>query len=129
MGLQRRTANDPNGDVRLPVLARVAGLDRRAFLHSAGGAGAVLATLNLAACSSSDRSRAEFFAQHDIPITLPNNVWTPIPLALNQSNTGGMHNLNKSGTDSRGRIGRPRVATKDDHGSRAQPGFAPTVAL
>src|SRR5947207_11942910 len=80
-------AEDPDGDVRLPLgvlpatngeyvpdgptrrdldvassalgyaddNARYAGMDRRRFLRTAGGVAAVLATIDLAACSSSSR--------------------------------------------------------------------------
>ena len=82
---RRRGAEDPDGDVRLPLgvlpatngeyvpgfptrhdldvanaalacaddAARAAGMDRRRFLRTAGGVAAVLATIDLAACSSS----------------------------------------------------------------------------
>jgi hypothetical protein len=85
---RRPGADDPDGDVRLPLgvlpatngeyvpdgptrrdldvataalgradeAARDAGMDRRRFLQTAGGVAAVLATIDLAACSSSSRA-------------------------------------------------------------------------
>jgi predicted TIM-barrel fold metal-dependent hydrolase len=59
--------------------ARRVGIDRRAFLQTAGGVAVVLATIDLAACSSSGSGRAALSSTVPVPTTGPGGSFTVPP--------------------------------------------------
>jgi predicted TIM-barrel fold metal-dependent hydrolase len=115
VGKRRGDADDPDGDIRLPLgvlpatngeyvpspptrhdldvqaaalmraddAARATGIDRRRFLRTAGGVAAVLATIDLAACSSSGEGATRGTTTSRSTTTRPGGSFTvPPPTAV-----------------------------------------------